>query len=247
MSDKNEEKEDDEELEENEEGEEEQDNEEEQDEDGLAKKGKGVLGSLAKKAKAGKGKTAKGKPAQTDSFPKSKKELLEKTGFQIAGVNITGAKIAVIATALSTAVGGLYGGFEVYKDYIDMKKKIQTYVAPDLSGIDKKIEVLSQKLSGLEKSEAESNDYIRDIRKDLKGDVQTATATVDRIEKTNKDTERELRSVSYGLEKDLNSRMKDLEKDVNDKIKDNSQKMVDLEKRIDEKLQKAFDNPLAGK
>ena len=128
-----------------------------------------------------------------------------------------------------------------------MKKKIQTYVAPDLSGIDKKIEVLSQKLSGLEKSEAESNDYIRDIRKDLKGDVQTATATVDRIEKTNKDTERELRSVSYGLEKDLNSRMKDLEKDVNDKIKDNSQKMVDLEKRIDEKLQKAFDNPLAGK
>ena len=35
--------------------------------------------------------------------------------------------------------GGLWAGFEFYKDYMDMKEQIQSYVAPDLSGFDKKM------------------------------------------------------------------------------------------------------------
>ena len=46
---------------------------------------------------------------------------------EFAGVKFKGGKMIAIIMALSTLVGGLYGGFEVYKDYMDMKKKILSY------------------------------------------------------------------------------------------------------------------------
>ena len=59
----------------------------------------------------------------------------------IGGVTFKGGKIFGVLIALSTAVGALYGGFEVYKRYLDMEQKINEFVAPDLSGFDKKIEL----------------------------------------------------------------------------------------------------------
>ena len=72
-----------------------------------------------------------------------------KTELEFAGVKFRGGKIFVIITALSTLGGGLYGAFEFYKDYMDMKEKIQTYVAPDLSGFDKKLAVLKEEMQGV--------------------------------------------------------------------------------------------------
>ena len=72
-----------------------------------------------------------------------------KTEMEFAGVKFRGGKIFVIITALSTLGGGLYGAFEFYKDYMDMKEKIQTYVAPDLSGFDKKLAVLKEEMQGV--------------------------------------------------------------------------------------------------
>ena len=40
----------------------------------------------------------------------------------------------------------MWGGFEFYKDYMDMKEKIQTYVAPDLSTFDKRISIIESRL-----------------------------------------------------------------------------------------------------
>ena len=44
-----------------------------------------------------------------------------------------------IILALSSAVGALYGGFEMYKRFQDMSAAIEAYQEPDLSGFDKKI------------------------------------------------------------------------------------------------------------
>ena len=66
-----------------------------------------------------------------------------KTEVEFAGVKFRGGKIFVIITPLSTLGGGLYAGFEFYKDYTDMKEQIQSYVAPDLSGVDKKVAVFA--------------------------------------------------------------------------------------------------------
>ena len=58
---------------------------------------------------------------------------------EVAGIKFRGGKIFLVLTALSTAAGGLWGGFEFYKDYLNMKEQIQSYVAPDLSEFDKNI------------------------------------------------------------------------------------------------------------
>jgi hypothetical protein len=64
----------------------------------------------------------------------------------VGGVKFKGGKIFVIITALTTAGGVLWGGFEFYKDYLDMKEQIQNYTAPDLSGFDKRIDLVQQEV-----------------------------------------------------------------------------------------------------
>ena len=64
---------------------------------------------------------------------------------EFAGVKFKGGKMVAVFLALSTLVGGLYGAFEVYKDYMYMRKKISSYSAPDLSGFDKKLAVLNER------------------------------------------------------------------------------------------------------
>ena len=73
------------------------------------------------------------------------------TEVEFAGVKFRGGKIFVIITALSTLGGGLYAGFEFYKDYINMRTKIEKYTAPDLSGFDKKLAVLEEQLNNVVK------------------------------------------------------------------------------------------------
>ena len=62
--------------------------------------------------------------------------------FEFAGLKFRGGKIFVILTALTTLGGGLWGGFEFYKDYLNMKEQIQNYVAPDLSEFDKDLSLI---------------------------------------------------------------------------------------------------------
>jgi hypothetical protein len=55
------------------------------------------------------------------------------TVISVGGYNFTPAKLMIAGTIVTTILGSLYGAFEVYKDYQDMKAAIQEYVAPDLS------------------------------------------------------------------------------------------------------------------
>ena len=69
---------------------------------------------------------------------------------EFAGIKFKGGKIFVVITALTTLIGAMWGGFEFYKDYLNMKEKIQSYSAPDLSGFDKRLELVSQKTDVLQ-------------------------------------------------------------------------------------------------
>ena len=95
---------------------------------------------------------------------------------EFAGVKFKGGKMVAIVMALSTLVGGLYGAFEVYKDYTNMKKKILSYSAPDLSGFDKKLAVMSKTMDTVTKEMAsvrnrvlEVQGIVRDTRQDMRG------------------------------------------------------------------------------
>ena len=62
---------------------------------------------------------------------------------EYAGVKIGGSKMLLILPLIGTLIGGLWGGFEFYKDYTDMKEQNQTYVAPDLTGIENRVAVFA--------------------------------------------------------------------------------------------------------
>ena len=68
---------------------------------------------------------------------------------EIAGAKIKGGKLMLLVPIISALGGGLWGGFEFYKDYMDMKEQIQEYVAPDLSGFDKQIAIQKEHQRGL--------------------------------------------------------------------------------------------------
>jgi hypothetical protein len=122
------------------------------------------------------------------------------TVISVGGYNFTPAKLMIAGGIISSVLGGLYGAFEVYKDYMSMKEAIQTYVAPDLSEINKKIAVLEQ-------NSEKSTEYVRDINTNLKQDIRRIEKIVEQVERDAKVTQRE-------VDKDV----RELRKEVDNKI-----------------------------
>jgi len=159
----------------------------------------------------------------------AKKYASKDTVISIGGYEFTPAKIMVAFTLVSSMLGGLYGAFEVYKDYQGMKKKIAEYVSPDLSEFDKRLAVIEQ-------NSAKTSDYTRDIKNDLKQDLrrnETVTEQVERsVKQAQRETDADLKAVQKELRADQDRTRAELEK---------------LRREVDVKIQKAIDNPLAGK
>ena len=151
-----------------------------------------------------------------------------KTEVEFAGVKFRGGKIFVIITALSTLGGGLYAGFEFWKDYMDMKEKIETYVAPDMAGFDKRIEIMESRMNEEIDLFKEEMNVLKDevkliagINRDMKVDMKQ---DVRRIEKIVEDTEQRVKEDSREFSRD----------------------MRELRENLDKKIRKALSNPLAN-
>jgi hypothetical protein len=100
--------------------------------------------------------------AKIDDAQKAvKKYASADTVISIGGYEFTPAKLMVAFTLVSSLLGGLYGTFEVYKDYMSMKKKIAEYVTPDLTELYSKMEVLDANTSKM-------TEYTNNIKNDLK-------------------------------------------------------------------------------
>jgi hypothetical protein len=147
-----------------------------------------------------------------------KKYASKDTVISIGGYEFTPAKLMVAATLVSSILGGLYGTFEVYKDYQGMKKKIAEYVSPDLAEVYKKLDVIQVESS-------KTADYTRDIKNDLKNDIRRLEGVVEQVERSAKQSARE----------------------ANDSQKEQERELRQVRKEIDSKIQKALDNPLANK
>lgn len=128
----------------------------------------------------------------------------------VGGIKFKGGKIFVVLTALSTAAGIIWGAAMFWKDYMEMKEQIQTYVAPDLSEFDKRLAVIQE-------NSEKAVDYTRDIKNDLKADIRKLEDVVETVERSTKQSQRE-------MDTDLR----------------------ELRKEVDMKIKKALDNPLSG-
>ena len=83
---------------------------------------------------------------------------------EVGGVKFKGGKMLAVVMGLSTFVGGLYGAFEVYKDYMDMKEQISSYTAPDLSGFDKKLAVMNKEMGVVTKQMKSVRNRVLEVR-----------------------------------------------------------------------------------
>lgn len=198
-----------------------------------------------------------------------KKYASKDTVISIGGYEFTPAKLMVAFTLVSSILGGLYGAFEVYKDYIGMKKKIAEYVTPDLSEFDKRLSVQEEGTVKAQKSiEDGANktaEYTRDIKNDLKADLRRLEKVVEEVERANKSQSREIdRAIAEAkseiraaqkqvdaaanqLNKDVAAAVKNTEQQLRAQDREVEQKLKALEKRLEENLKKALDNPLANR
>ena len=187
-----------------------------------------------------------------------KKYASKDTVISIGGYEFTPAKLMVAFTLVSSTLGGLYGAFEVYKDYQSMKKKIAEYSAPDLSGFDKRLAVI-------EENSAKTSDYTRDIKTDLKNDLRRNESVTEQVERSVKtaqrETESEMREMRKAVREDLEKarneantirrEMADARREISREVevlkRETSKEVEVLKREVDTKIQKAIDNPLANK
>jgi uncharacterized protein YoxC len=184
-----------------------------------------------------------------------KKYASKDTVISIGGYEFTPAKLMVAFTIVSSLLGGLYGSFEVYKDYQSMKEKIAKYVSPDLTEIYKKMEVLDANTGKMV-------EYTQSIKTDLKDDVRRLEGVVENVERSSKAAQRDTDLSIKEIKRENDSTLKEVRrysdqsvKEVNQEIAKSQQDMARNQKEVqqeiralrsevDNKIKKALDNPL---
>lgn len=155
--------------------------------------------------------------------------------FEFGGMTFRGGKMMIVLTALSTAGGGLWGGFEFYKDYMDMKEIIQNI---DIDAIQAANELQIQKLN-------DAIDYTRDIKDDLRKDIIRVEGVAEDASRRVKETQKEIDDRLRVME-NLN---RETEKDVRDTMRNTESRLDEsmrrLDKTLNEKIQEALNNPLS--
>ena len=183
---------------------------------------------------------------------------------EYGGIKVGGSKLLLVLPLIGTIGGGLWAGFEFYKDYTDMKEQIQSYVAPDLSEFDKNLAVLHEDMKivketvGVFKEEiliirdglTEQVDYMRDTKHDLREDLVRMEKILDKVENDIDKVEDEAQSLMDRTKSDARLMIDDANNRFNDKVSGMEgyvkRELQSLESRMNEKLTKALDNPLAN-
>jgi hypothetical protein len=199
---------------------------------------------------------------QVEKLEQAQKQYMSKdTVISIGGYSFTPAKLMIAAGILSSVVGGLYGVFETYKDYMGMKKKIAEYVAPDFSEYEARIvrlEENSEKVVG----------YTRDINQNLKGDIRRTEGVLEGVERGSKVAQREVEKEVAEIRRQIDMEIKEIRKSTDTSVRE-MQRQVDstvqavnervnrierdtngeiraIRREVDDKIKKALDNPLAN-
>jgi len=159
---------------------------------------------------------------------------------EFGGVKFKGGKIFGLLVALSTLIGGLYGAFVAYKDYTDFKEVVSAYVAPDLSGFDKRID--------LTKAEMEAqNEILSNQVESIKGEVELILQEVALIASVVQDQKTDLKTSIRDMQQDIRH-ITGIVDSVEDKQKADTREIFEelklIEDELDLQIKKALENPL---
>jgi len=142
---------------------------------------------------------------------------------EFGGMTFKGGKMFAVLTALSTLGGAAWGGFEFYKDYMDMKEIIQNI---DIQEIQAANELQLQKLD-------DAIAYTVEIRKDLASDVTRVEGTVQVLEDQVNRAEETVRT----LRNDIYTKLDTFEERLRLTLKNNQDTMANMRDRISTNLE----------
>lgn len=144
---------------------------------------------------------------------------------EFAGMKFKGGKMMVVLTALSTLGGGLWGGFEFYKDYMDMKEIVQNVDVDEIAAAN---ELQLQKLN-------DAIAYTQEIREDLAGDVSRIEGQFVLLEEQIQRAEKTVRA----LRNDVYTKLDTFEERFRLTLKDNQDTMADLRDKISTNMEES--------
>jgi len=191
---------------------------------------------------------------------------------EYGGIKLGGSKLLLVIPLLGTIGGALWGGFEFYKDYVDMKEQIQSYTAPDLSGFDKKLALLEEEMVTtrivvkafkdeiiiIRDSIIDTQDNFRDTKHDLRGEIVRTEKLLEKVETDINEVEDEVRAmIDEGevqqdkLKVDVRLMIEDANNRFNDKVTGLEgyvkRELQSLDDELNSLITKALDNPLANR
>ena len=198
---------------------------------------------------------------------------------EYGGIKASGGKLFIIISLIGTIGGGLWGFFELVKRYEDMEATISEYVAPDLSGFDKRLEVFDTKLteklkvidtklteklkvtdtdvsalkeviridvSALKELVTAAQETARDMRTDIKNEVNSQHDQIASIDKRSREDGLETRTAMRNAENEVRDLISATSKRWDDKLTKVDAQIESLDKKLDKKITKALENPLAA-
>jgi len=170
---------------------------------------------------------------------------------EVGGIKFRGGKIVLVLTALSTAGGAMWGGFEFWKDYEHMKAKISSYSAPDLSGIRQELAVQSEavdavtmEMASVRLRVAEIQQLARDLREDVRSETAKVYDGIGAVDSRSRAADSDTRAAMRQAEKTLRDIISSASERFDIKINSVDAKLDALEVRLNKTLQRALDNPL---
>jgi len=152
-------------------------------------------------------------------------EGLQDKEFRLLGVKVTPATLAGAFALLSTVVGALYGGFLMYQ-------KVEEVANLDLGAYQQQMEIMDARVE-------EALSYARDIKTGLKDDILRIEQQTDRVEDMVRNTIDDVRTMVDDAEVRFETRREQLRMSQDADMKE-------LEDRLNARLQRALDNPLAN-
>lgn len=173
---------------------------------------------------------------EEQSVKEAKPYELSIAGFKL---KLNSTLLAVAIPVLTTLGGAAWGGFQFYTDYMNMRAKIEKYIAPDLTTFDKRLAVI-------EENNQKSLDYTRDIKIDLKNDIRRLDDVVADVERNSKASARETDASVRDMRTELRSINKDVDATLKANGRDQAAAIADLKRDVDRKIKTALDNPLAN-
>ena len=190
---------------------------------------------------------------------------------EYGGLKASGSKLLLVIPLAVTIVGGLWGGFEVYQRYLDMEARISSFVTPDLSDFDKRLAVMGEQFVIVEAYMAfaskeinlfkgeiddikdvndEQYQTLKNLKKSVRDDITRQGKIIDDVEDEIAQIEDDVRETLDIADVRFENKRDQLQNDYEQKSDtirvDVERKLTDLETRLNKKLQRALDNPLAN-